>query len=107
MTGRRIFSCTRGLGWNRKACSTAPPGELLSASATVDQSDGVLYDAFDQEMVESWSGGVRKPDTLPIRGAVALRAADGILASLDKDSLVSIWDARGGPPPRGHLPVPR
>jgi hypothetical protein len=87
-----------GPGLDSESVLDSAQGELLSASATVDQSDGVLYDAFDQEMVESWSGGVRKQQALPIRGAVALRAADGILASLDKDSLVSIWDARAGRP---------
>jgi WD40 repeat protein len=73
-------------------------GELLSASAALDATDGVLYAALDQEAVEAWSGSVRERGVLPIRGAVSLRAADDILVSLDKDSEVSLWDTATGRP---------
>ena len=85
-----------GPGLGSEVVLDSAPGESLSASAAVDPADGVLYGALDREMVEAWSGGVRKQDALPIRGAIALRAADGILASMDKDSMVSLWDARSG-----------
>jgi WD40 repeat protein len=87
-----------GPGLDSERVLDSAEGELLSASASLDREEGVLYAAFDQEMVGVSTGGVPARRALPIRGAVALRAANGILVSLGKDSLVSLWDAAAGRP---------
>jgi WD40 repeat protein len=87
-----------GPGLDSDTVLARAPGELLSASTAFDPADGVLYAALDPDGVDAWSADARMPVALPIRGAIALRAADGILVSLDKDSLLSLWDARAGRP---------
>jgi hypothetical protein len=87
-----------GPGLDSTSMLASQPGELLTASAAFDQAGGVLYAALDPDGVAAWRGDAPVQETLPIRGAIALRAADGILVSLDKDSLLSLWDARAGRP---------
>jgi len=85
-----------GPGLDSDTVLASAEGELLAASTAFDREQGVLYAALDQDAIEVRAGEARVRDDLSIGSAVSLRAADGILAAIDRDSVVTLWDTAAG-----------
>ncbi len=67
-------------------------GEYPSASLSFDPADDFLYTSLGREDVKAWTGASMETLADPARGTLALFAMDGLLASLQRDSSVSVWD---------------
>ena len=64
----------------------------LSASLALDPSSGILYSSLGRQRVTAWSDGALRTIGAPSPGIVALRARNGLLAALQLDSTVTLWD---------------
>ena len=54
---------------------------------------GQLINPLGREVVKAWTGVSLESLGDPSRGTLSLRALDGLLASLQRDSSVSLWDS--------------
>jgi hypothetical protein len=68
-------------------------GDGLASWLSLDSADGFLYSTLGSSQIDVWDGGAITPLSNPDCAAIAVSAADGLIASLDADSLVSLWDA--------------
>jgi hypothetical protein len=71
--------------------------EDLFAALALDSSTGLLFSSLGSARISVWDTGalalMRFPDTAQIPRT--LRARDGLLFALNRDSTVSVWDERG------------
>lgn len=71
--------------------------EDLFATLTLDSSTGLLFSSLGSARIGVWDAGslalMRFPDTGRIPRS--LRARDGLLCALARDSTVGVWDERG------------
>jgi WD40 repeat protein len=85
-----------GSGFERETVIATDQEEVLDASLALDPSTHVLYAALGQARIVSWNGG--KATIIPAEYA-SLRgflACEGLLFSLDRDSVLSIADQSSG-----------
>ncbi len=68
-------------------------GDHPSASLSLDPRDGFLYSTLGSGSIEVWDGGAKSAVSNPDFGAISLVSYAGVTASLDRDSLVSLWNA--------------
>jgi WD40 repeat protein len=67
-------------------------GEFPSASLSFDPISDALYTSLGREVVRSWNGASMRKLGDPSRGTLSLSALEGLLASLQRDSSVTLWD---------------
>jgi WD40 repeat protein len=67
-------------------------GEFPSASLSFDPISDALYTSLGREVVKSWNGASLQRLADPARGTLSLYALEGLLASLQRDSSVTLWD---------------
>jgi WD40 repeat protein len=67
-------------------------GEYVSASLTLDPSSSYLYTSLGREVVRAWTGRTMERLAEPARATLTLCALGGVLASLERDSSISLWD---------------
>ncbi|HEY9594173.1 MAG TPA: hypothetical protein VHE79_06835, partial [Spirochaetia bacterium] len=67
--------------------------EIPSTAFALDAASGVLYSAAGGDGIAAWENGAMTALADPDLGAVRVRADDAIVASVGRDSLVSLWDA--------------
>jgi len=58
---------------------------------SLDPANNSLYTSLGRDLVKAWTGGSQKR-LGSARSTLTLCALDGLLASLQRDSTVSIWD---------------
>jgi hypothetical protein len=90
--GRTRLTRYEGAGLQTETVVDSAEGEFPSASLSFDPASDFLYTSLGREVVRAWTGGQLERLGDPARGTVALSALDGLLASLQRDSSVSLWD---------------
>jgi PQQ-like domain len=90
--GRTDLTSYEGTGLQTETVVDSAEGEFLSASLSFDPANHLLYTSLGREVVKAWTGQSLKRLENPARGTLALCALDGLLASLQRDSSVSLWD---------------
>ena len=81
-----------GPGLQTETVVDSAEGEYPSASLAFDPSNDFLYTSLGREVVKAWTGVSLESLGDLSRGTLSLRALDGLLASLQRDSSVSLWD---------------
>lgn len=79
-------------------------GEYVSASLTIDPSSNYLYTSLGREVVRAWTGRAMQRLAEPARATLTLCALGGVLASLERDSSISLWDTSADRPFGGIYP---
>ena len=64
----------------------------LTASVSRDPATDVLYSSLGRQRVTAWSRGSLRTIGAPSPGITSLQARNGLLASAQRDSTVSLWD---------------
>jgi WD40 repeat protein len=90
--GRTTLSRYDGSELQSQTIVDSAQGEYVSASLTVDPASNYLYTSLGREVVRAWTGRTMERLMEPARGTLALCALGGVLASLERDSSVSLWD---------------
>jgi hypothetical protein len=90
--GRTCLTRHDGAALQTETVVDSAEGEYPSASLAFDPSSDFLYTSLGREVVKAWTGVSLESLGDPTRGTLALRALDGLLASLQRDSSVSLWD---------------
>ena len=90
--GHTVLTRYEGAKLQTETVVDSAEGEYPSASLSFDPSNDNLYTSLGREVVKSWTGGSLKTLRDPARGTLALCALDGLIASLQRDSTVSLWD---------------
>jgi WD40 repeat protein len=91
--GRTRLTRHDGAGLQTETVVDSAEGEYPSASLAFDPSSDFLYTSLGREVVKAWTGVSLESLGDPSRGTLSLRALDGLLASLQRDSSVSLWDS--------------
>ncbi len=96
--GRTTLSRYDGSTLQSQTVVDSAPGEFVSASLTIDPASSYLYTSLGREVVREWTG--RKMERLAesARGTLGLYALGGVLASLERDSSISLWDTAADRP---------
>jgi len=90
--GRTNLTLYDGEELQKAAVLDSADGEYPSASLSTDPAKDYLYSSLGREVVKMWTGVSLESLGDYARGTLALRALDGLLASLQRDSTVSLWD---------------
>jgi hypothetical protein len=90
--GRTNLTRYEGAGLQTETVVDSAEGEFPSASLSLDPASHLLYTSLGREVVKAWTGRSLERLGDPARGTLALCALDGLLASLQRDSSVSLWD---------------
>ena len=90
--GRTRLTRHDGASLQTETVVDSADGEYPSASLAFDPSSDFLYTSLGREVVKAWTGVSLENLGDPSRGTLSLRALDGLLASLQRDSSVSLWD---------------
>jgi hypothetical protein len=90
--GHTSLTQYEGPGLQTAAIVDSAEGEYPSASLSFDPADDFLYSSLGREVVKAWTGGSLERLGDPARGTLVLCALNGVLASLQRDSSVSLWD---------------
>ncbi len=90
--GRTSLTRYDGPGLQAETVLDSVNGEYTSASLSLDPVKDSLYTSLGRDIVRVWTGGSFMKLADSARGTLTLCALDGLLASLQRDSTVSIWD---------------
>jgi hypothetical protein len=90
--GRTSLSRYEGTELQTETVVESAEGEYPSASLSFDPTNDFLYTSLGRDVVKAWADGSLQRIDDPVPGTLALCALDGFLASLQRDSLVSLWD---------------
>ncbi len=92
LDGRTSLTLYEGEELQKAAVLYSADGEYTSASLSIDPTKDFLYTSLGREVVKMWTGGSLESLADSARGTLTLCALDGLLASLQRDSTVSLWD---------------
>ena len=90
--GRTSLTRYDGAGLQAETVLDSVDGEYPSASLSIDPAKDYLYTSLGREIVKAWTGGSLERLGESARGTLALCALEGLLASLQRDSSVSLWN---------------
>ena len=90
--GRTTLSRYDGSELQSQTIVDSAQGEYVSASLAIDPASNYLYTSLGREVVRAWTGRAMEMLAEPARGTLALSALGGVLASLERDSSISLWD---------------
>ena len=90
--GRTTLSRYDGGNLQSQTIVDSARGEYVSASLTMDPSSDCLYTSLGREVVSALTGRAMSRLAEPARATLALAAMGGVLASLERDSSLSLWD---------------
>jgi hypothetical protein len=96
--GRTNLAQYKGAGLQSETIVDSAEGEFPSASLSFDPASHLLYTSLGREEVKAWTGGSLERLGDSARATLALCAFDGLLASLQRDSSVSLWDTAADEP---------
>ena len=90
--GRTTLSRYDGSELQSQTIVDSARGEYVSASLTIDPTSNYLYTSLGREVVRAWTGRRMEKLAVTARATLALCAIGGVLASLERDSSISLWD---------------
>ena len=96
--GHTSLTLYSGKGLQTETVVDSADGEYLSGALSFDPENHFLYTSLGREVVKAWTGGALESLGDSSRETLALCALNGHLASLERDSSVSIWDTAADRP---------